>query len=110
MNRGQQEYYKRDYAQAKLEGKPFFPYAIYKDLLIATLAIGLVIAMAIWHRVEAACFEQGLTRRVVPRGHERCDDSPSTRAVNVASHGDHVTRNGSHQEQHANGGWRRPQR
>ncbi len=52
MNRAQQEYYKRDYAQAKKEGKPFFPYAIYKDLLIATLAIALVIAMAIWHRVE----------------------------------------------------------
>lgn len=52
MNRGQQEYYKRDYAQAKAEGKPFFPYAMYKDLLIATLAIGLVITFAIWHRVE----------------------------------------------------------
>ena len=52
MNRGQQEYYRRDYAQAKKEGKPFFPYAVYKDLLIATLAIGLVIGMAIWHRVE----------------------------------------------------------
>jgi ubiquinol-cytochrome c reductase cytochrome b subunit/menaquinol-cytochrome c reductase cytochrome b/c subunit len=52
VNRAQQEYYKRDYAQAKAEGKPFFPYAVYKDLLIATLAIGLVIGMAIWHRVE----------------------------------------------------------
>ncbi len=52
MNRGQQEYYKRDYAQAKAEGKPFFPYAVYKDLIIATLAIGLVITFAIWHRVE----------------------------------------------------------
>jgi menaquinol-cytochrome c reductase cytochrome b/c subunit len=52
VNRAQQDYYKRDYAQAKAEGKPFFPYAVYKDLLIATLAIGLVITMAIWHRVE----------------------------------------------------------
>lgn len=52
MNRGQKEYYKRDYAQAKAEGKPFFPYAVYKDLIIATLAIGLVIVFAIWHRVE----------------------------------------------------------
>ena len=52
MNRGQQEYYKRDYAQAKAEGKPFFPYAVYKDLLIATLAIAVVIALAIWHKVE----------------------------------------------------------
>ena len=34
MNRAQQEYYKRDYAQAKAEGKPFFPYAVYKLSLI----------------------------------------------------------------------------
>jgi menaquinol-cytochrome c reductase cytochrome b/c subunit len=52
VNRGQQEYYKRDYAQAKKEGKPFFPYAVYKDLVVATLAIGIVIALAIVHRVE----------------------------------------------------------
>jgi len=52
VNRSQREYYKRDYAQAKAEGKPFFPYAVYKDLLIATLAIAVVITLAIWHRVE----------------------------------------------------------
>ena len=52
MNRGQREYYKRDYNVAKAAGKPFFPYAVYKDLCIATLAIGLVIALAIWQRVE----------------------------------------------------------
>jgi ubiquinol-cytochrome c reductase cytochrome b subunit/menaquinol-cytochrome c reductase cytochrome b/c subunit len=52
VNRAQQEYYTRDYAQAKKEGKPFFPYAVYKDLLVATLAMALVIALAIWHRVE----------------------------------------------------------
>lgn len=52
MNRAQKEAYKRDYAQAKAEGKPFFPYAVYKDLLIASLAIGVVIALAIWQRVE----------------------------------------------------------
>jgi quinol-cytochrome oxidoreductase complex cytochrome b subunit len=52
VNRGQKEYYKRDYAQAKAEGKPFFPYAVYKDLIVATFAIGFVIMLAIWHRVE----------------------------------------------------------
>ena len=52
MNRGQQEYYKRDYAQAKKEGKPFFPYAMYKDLIVATLAIGIVIALAVVQKVE----------------------------------------------------------
>ena len=52
MNRGQQQAYDRDYAAAKKAGKPFFPYAVYKDLVIATLVIGIVIALAIWHRVE----------------------------------------------------------
>jgi mono/diheme cytochrome c family protein len=52
VNRGQKEYYKRDYAAAKAAGKPFFPYAVYKDLLIASLAIGIVIALAIWHTPE----------------------------------------------------------
>ncbi|HMM48621.1 MAG TPA: c-type cytochrome [Miltoncostaeaceae bacterium] len=52
MKQGQKEYYKRDYAQAKAEGKPFFPYAIYKDHLIALLAVAAVIAMAIWQRME----------------------------------------------------------
>ncbi len=52
MNRGQQEAYDRDYAAAKKAGKPFFPYAVYKDLVIAALVIGIVIALAIWHRVE----------------------------------------------------------
>jgi ubiquinol-cytochrome c reductase cytochrome b subunit/menaquinol-cytochrome c reductase cytochrome b/c subunit len=52
VNRGQEEYYKRDYQVAKDAGKPFFPYAVYKDLLIASLAIGLVIVLAIWQRVD----------------------------------------------------------
>jgi menaquinol-cytochrome c reductase cytochrome b/c subunit len=52
VNRGEREVYKRDYAVAKDAGKPFFPYAVYKDLLIASLAIGIVIALAIWQRVE----------------------------------------------------------
>jgi menaquinol-cytochrome c reductase cytochrome b/c subunit len=52
VNRGQKEAYKRDYAAAKAEGKPFFPYAVYKDLVIATIAIGIVVGLAIWQRVE----------------------------------------------------------
>ncbi len=67
MNRGQQEYYKRDYAQAKAEGKPFFPYAMYKDLLIATLAIGVVILLACWHRVEVGPPVNPASTDFVPR-------------------------------------------
>jgi menaquinol-cytochrome c reductase cytochrome b/c subunit len=67
VNRGQQEYYKRDYAQAKAEGKPFFPYAVYKDLLIASLAIGIVIALAIWHRVPMGEHVNPASTDFVPR-------------------------------------------
>ena len=52
MNRQEKEQYLREYSILKSQGKPFFPYAVYKDLIIATLAIGLVIVFAIWHRVE----------------------------------------------------------
>jgi mono/diheme cytochrome c family protein len=52
MKKSQQEAYKQDYAAAKKDGKPFFPYAIYKDSLIALLAIGIVITLAIVARVE----------------------------------------------------------
>ena len=52
MNRAQKEAYKRDYAAAKADGKPFFPYAVYKDLIVATVAIAIIIALAIWAKVE----------------------------------------------------------
>ena len=52
MNRAQKAAYKREYAAAKKSGKPFFPYAVYKDLIIATIAIGVVIAFAVIYRVE----------------------------------------------------------
>lgn len=52
MNRAQKKEYLEDYAQAKAEGKPFFPYAIYKDHLIALLAIGIVIMLSVVYRVE----------------------------------------------------------
>ncbi|MEQ8833710.1 MAG: c-type cytochrome [Miltoncostaeaceae bacterium] len=67
MNRGQQEYYKRDYAQAKAEGKPFFPYAIYKDHVVALLAVVGVIAMAIWQRVEVGEPVNPATTDFIPR-------------------------------------------
>ena len=52
MNRAQKKAYLEDYARAKAEGKPFFPYAIYKDHVIAILAIGIVMLLAIVYKVE----------------------------------------------------------
>lgn len=67
MKKAQQEAYKRDYAQAKLEGKPFFPYAIYKDHIVAILAFAWIIGMAIWHRVEIGNPIYQATTDFVPR-------------------------------------------
>lgn len=67
MNKAQQEAYKRDYAQAKAEGKPFFPYAIYKDHLAAIMAFAWIIGMAIWHKVEVGKPIYAATTDFVPR-------------------------------------------
>ncbi len=67
MKKAQQEAYKRDYAQAKAEGKPFFPYAIYKDHIVAILCFAWIIGMAIWHRVEIGRPIYEATTDFVPR-------------------------------------------
>ena len=67
MNKAQQEAYKRDYAQAKAEGKPFFPYAIYKDHLVAIMAFAWIIGMAIWHEVEIGQPIYAATTDFIPR-------------------------------------------
>ena len=67
MNRAQQKEYLEDYAEAKRQGKPFFPYAIYKDHVVATLAIALVIFMAIVYRVEVGEPVNPATTDFVPR-------------------------------------------
>lgn len=67
MNKAQQEAYLREYSQAKKEGKPFFPYAIYKDHIVGILAFGWIIGMAIWHRVEIGKPVYAATTDFVPR-------------------------------------------
>lgn len=67
MNRAQQKEYLEDYAEAKRQGKPFFPYAIYKDHIVAFLAIAAVIFMAIAYRVEIGEPVNPATTDFVPR-------------------------------------------
>lgn len=67
MNRAEKDVYKRDYAAAKADGKPFFPYAVYKDVVVATLAIGIVIALAIWQRIDVGEPVNPATTDFVPR-------------------------------------------
>jgi menaquinol-cytochrome c reductase cytochrome b/c subunit len=67
MKQAEKEAYKKDYAEAKADGKPFFPYAIYKDHVVATFAIGIVIVLAIWQRVEIGEPVNPATTDFVPR-------------------------------------------
>ena len=67
MKRAQKESYKRDYAAAKADGKPFFPYAIYKDHIVALFAIAVVILLAIAARVRVGEEINPATTDFIPR-------------------------------------------
>lgn len=67
MNKAQKKAYKDDYAKAKADGKPFFPYAVYKDHIVASLVIGLIIFLAIWAKAEVGPEIDPATETYVPR-------------------------------------------
>jgi quinol---cytochrome c reductase cytochrome c subunit, bacillus type len=47
MNAREKEQYLREYHVMKMKGKPFFPYAVLKDSLMACIVLAVIIAMAI---------------------------------------------------------------
>ena len=47
MNAREKEQYLREYHMMKSKGKPFFPYAVLKDSLMACIVLVVIIAMAI---------------------------------------------------------------
>jgi menaquinol-cytochrome c reductase cytochrome b/c subunit len=47
MNQREKEEYLREYARLKAEGKPFFPYAVAKDALMACVVMAVIIALAL---------------------------------------------------------------
>jgi len=47
MNQRQKEEYLRDYAILKSQGKPFFPYAVAKDGVMACVVMAVIIAMSL---------------------------------------------------------------
>jgi len=47
MNAREKEQYLREYAVLKSQGKPFFPYAVLKDSLMACIVLIVIITMAI---------------------------------------------------------------
>lgn len=67
MKRSQKLAYKREYEASKKNGKPFFPYAVAHDLIVATATLGVVIAFAVIFRVEIGEPVNPATTDFVPR-------------------------------------------
>jgi quinol---cytochrome c reductase cytochrome c subunit, bacillus type len=54
MNRKQKEEYLREYGILKAEGKPFFPYAVGKDAVMACVVMAVIITMSLVLGAELA--------------------------------------------------------
>ena len=52
MNQRQKEEYLREYGILKSEGKPFFPYAVAKDSLMACIVMAVIILASLTLGVE----------------------------------------------------------
>jgi menaquinol-cytochrome c reductase cytochrome b/c subunit len=63
----QKEQYLREYSILKNQGKPFFPYALMKDSLMACLVLAVIIVMAILLGAELGPKADPTTTSYVPR-------------------------------------------
>ena len=67
MNAREREQYLREYSILKSQGKPFFPYAIMKDSVMAAITLGVIIAMAILFGAELGPKADPTTTTYTPR-------------------------------------------
>ena len=67
MNRREKEQYLREYSQLKSEGKPFFPYAVAKDSVMACVVLLAIITMSIIFGAELGPKADPTTTTYVPR-------------------------------------------
>jgi menaquinol-cytochrome c reductase cytochrome b/c subunit len=67
MNNREKERYLREYYVLKGQGKPFFPYAILKDSVMACIVLFVIIAMAIILGVELGPKADPTTTTYTPR-------------------------------------------
>jgi mono/diheme cytochrome c family protein len=67
MNQREKEAYLREYSLLKAKGKPFFPYAVAKDSIMACITLGVIIAMAIIFGAELGPKADPTTTTYVPR-------------------------------------------
>jgi menaquinol-cytochrome c reductase cytochrome b/c subunit len=67
MNQREKEEYLREYAILKSKGKPFFPYAVAKDSLMAVIVMAIIITMSIVLGAELGPKADPTTTTYVPR-------------------------------------------
>jgi menaquinol-cytochrome c reductase cytochrome b/c subunit len=67
MNQKQKEEYLREYAILKAKGKPFFPYAVSKDALMACVVMICIITMSLLFGAELGSKANPTTTTYVPR-------------------------------------------
>jgi menaquinol-cytochrome c reductase cytochrome b/c subunit len=67
MNRAEREAYLREYGLLKAQGKPFFPYAVAKDSLMACIVMFTIILLAIILGAELGPKADPTTTTYVPR-------------------------------------------
>ncbi len=67
MNRQEKEKYLREYEVMKKKGKPFFPYAIMKDSVMALIVVLVIIAMSLILGAEQGPKADPTTTTYVPR-------------------------------------------
>ncbi|MBX5469591.1 MAG: c-type cytochrome [Thermoleophilaceae bacterium] len=67
MDARQKEQYLREYSIMKSEGKPFFPYAVLKDSVMACIVLAVIILMAVILGAELGPKADPTTTSYVPR-------------------------------------------
>src|SRR5437667_12301179 len=67
MNKAEREQYLREYAILKSQGKPFFPYAVFKDGAMACIVMVVIITMAIVLGAELGPKADPTSTTYVPR-------------------------------------------
>ncbi len=67
MNRQQKEEYLREYSILKAQGKPFFPYAVAKDAVMACIVMAVIITMSLVLGAELGSKANPTTTTYVPR-------------------------------------------
>jgi ubiquinol-cytochrome c reductase cytochrome b subunit/menaquinol-cytochrome c reductase cytochrome b/c subunit len=67
MNQAQKEQYLRDYSILKNEGKPFFPYAVAKDSIMAVITIAVIMVLSLLFGAALGPKVNPTTTTYVPR-------------------------------------------